>query len=106
MQSRSWLALAVLVPFFAFSGWVSMHHGPLGFIDVLLHGGWETQVFLDLAIALTVASTVVHRDARQRGLSPWPWMVAMALVGSIGMLGYFVYRELPGVGRREASATA
>lgn len=99
MRSRSWLALAVLVPFFAFSVLVSMRHGPLGFLDTAVHGGWETQVFLDLVIALTVASTVVRRDALKRGISPWPWMVSMALLGSIGMLGYFVYRELPGVSR-------
>jgi hypothetical protein len=93
------VALAVLVPFFAFSGWVSLRHGPLGFVDTALHGGWETQVFLDLVIAMTVASTVVRRDALKRGITVWPWMVAMLTVGSIGLLGYFVYRELPGVGR-------
>lgn len=101
MRSRtsSLLALLVLVPFFAFSVWVSMRHGPLGFIDTALHGGWETQVFLDLAIAMVVASTVVRRDARKRGITSWPWMIAMFTLGSIGLLGYFVYRELPGVSR-------
>ena len=102
MRSRSMLALAVLVPFFAFSVWVSIGHGPLGFIDTALHGGWETQVVMDLFIALAVASTVVRRDALKRGITPWPWMVAMALLGSIGMLVYFVYREIPGVSRPEA----
>ncbi len=102
MRSRSMLALAVLVPFLAFSVWVSIGHGPLGFVDTALHGGWETQVFLDLVIAMVVASTVVRRDALKRGISPWPWMVSMALLGSIGMLGYFVYREIPGVSRPEA----
>ena len=103
MRSRSWslVALLVLVPFFAFSGWVSVRHGPLGVIDTALHGGWETQVFLDLVIAMTVASTVVRRDALKRGIAPWPWMIAMALLGSIGLLGYFVYRELPGVSRAD-----
>jgi hypothetical protein len=61
-------------------------------------------VFLDLVIALTVASTVVHRDARQRGISPWPWMVAMSMLGSIGMLTYFVYREIPGVSQKNTTA--
>jgi hypothetical protein len=102
MRNRSWLALAVLVPFFAFSVVVSSRHGAFGFVDMAMRGGWETQVFLDLVIALTVASTVVHRDARKRGISPWPWMVAMAALGSIGMLGYFAYREIPGVARAEA----
>jgi hypothetical protein len=105
MRSRngSLLALLVLVPFFAFSVWVSMHHGPLGFVDTALRGGWETQIFLDLVIAMAVASTVVRRDALQRGIAPWPWMVAMATLGSIGLLGYFVYRELPGVSRAPAA---
>ncbi|MEZ4406020.1 MAG: DUF2834 domain-containing protein [Polyangiales bacterium] len=101
-RSRSLLALAVLVPFFTFSVWVSLHHGWLGFIDTAIQGGWETQIFLDLVIALVVASTVVVRDARRRGLRAWPWLVATALLGSIGMLGYFVYRAVPGVGRAPA----
>lgn len=98
-RSRSLLALGVLVPFFTFSVWVSLHHGWLGFVDTAVHGGWETQIFFDLVIALVVASTVVVRDARRRGLRAWPWLVATALLGSIGTLGYFVYRAVPGVGR-------
>ena len=103
MKPRSLLALAVFVPFTAFSLWVSWHDGALGFIPVLTAGGWSTQVFLDLVIAMCVASTVVHRDARSRGISPWPWMVAMFTVGSIGLLGYFVAREF--IGRREPTAS-
>jgi hypothetical protein len=36
----------------------------------------------------------VARDARARGLKAWPWFIAMATLGSIGLLGYFVYRDL------------
>ena len=96
MKPRSLLALAVFVPFTAYSVWVSIAHGPLGFIPVLSAGGWSTQVFLDLVIAMSVASTVVHRDARARGINPWPWTVAMFTLGSVGLLGYFVAREFIG----------
>lgn len=94
MQPRSRLALAVLVPFFAFSLWVVERAGPLGFLSLALREPWGAQVLIDLAIAITVASTVVARDARARGLKAWPWFIAMATVGSIGLLGYFVYRDL------------
>lgn len=93
MQPRSRLALAVLVPFFAFSIWVVARAGVGGLIPILREP-WGLQVFLDLVIAMTVASTVVARDARARGLQAWPWYLAMALLGSIGLLGYFVYRDL------------
>ncbi len=96
MKPRSLLALAVFVPFTVYSVWVSIEHGALGFIPVLSAGGWSTQVFLDLVIAMSVASTVVHRDARARGINPWPWTVAMFTLGSVGLLGYFVAREFIG----------
>ena len=94
MKPRSLLALAVFVPFTAFSLYVAEKHGALGFLSLLTAGGWSTQVFLDLVISMTVASTVVARDARARGLTAWPWFLAMAGLGSIGLLGYFVYRDL------------
>jgi len=93
MQPRSRLALAVLVPFTAFSFWVIAQSGVAGLFSVLREP-WGAQVFLDLAIAITVASTVVARDARDGGLRAWPWYIAMVTLGSIGLLGYFVYREL------------
>lgn len=102
MHSRSRLALLVFVPFTAFSLWVSAQHGPLGFFDVLTGGGWSTQVFLDLVIAMSVAASVVYRDARRRGINPWPWIVSMYLLGSVGMLAYFSAREALG---RRASAS-
>lgn len=93
MQPRSRLALAVLVPFTAFSFWVIERAGLVGLVPVLREP-WGAQVFLDLVIAITVASTVVARDARARGLKAWPWYLAMGALGSIGLLGYFVYRDL------------
>ena len=93
MQPRSRLALAVFVPFTAFSFWVIAQSGVTGLFPVLREP-WGAQVFLDLVIAMTVASTVVARDARARGLRAWPWYVAMGALGSIGLLGYFVYRDL------------
>jgi hypothetical protein len=93
MRSRSLLALAVLVPFFAFTVWVVGQSGLTGIFPVL-RAPWGAQVFLDLVISMTVASTVVARDARARGLRAWPWYLAMATLGSIGLLGYFVYREV------------
>lgn len=102
MHSRSRLALLVFVPFTAFSLWVSAHHGALGFFDVLTGGGWSTQVFLDLVIAMSVAASVVYRDARRRGINPWPWLVSMYLLGSVGMLAYFSARD--SLGRRSSAS--
>lgn len=98
MNSRARLALAVFVPFTAYSLWVSAQHGPLGFFAVLTGGGWSTQVFLDLVIAMSVLAGVVHRDAKERGINPWPWIVSMYLLGSVGLLAYFSARD--SLGRR------
>lgn len=102
MKPRSLLALAVFVPFTAFSLYVSAREGALGFLPLLTRGGWSTQVFLDLVIAMTVASSLVHRDARARGINPWPWMLSMFTLGSVGMLAYFVARDFLGDRRARA----
>jgi len=94
MQPRSRLALLVLVPFVAFTAWVILRAGPVGFVALALREPWGAQVLLDLVIACVLALGALVPDARSRGLRAWPWCVATALVGSIGLLGYYVYRDL------------
>lgn len=88
------LALALLVAFTLYSVIVAVEHGPLGFLAVPQRGGWSLQVFLDLALALLGFFTLAVPDAKRHGISCWPYFVAALAVGSIGMLAYFVHREL------------
>jgi hypothetical protein len=87
------LVLALFVPF---SLWVLYADGVMGLINVIRHEPWGAQLFFDLCISASLASVYVVRDARKRGLVVWPFLVETLLLGSIGLLSYFVYRGLRG----------
>jgi protein-S-isoprenylcysteine O-methyltransferase Ste14 len=88
------LALTLLVAFTLYTVMVAVEHGPLGFLAVHKEGGWNMQVFLDLVLALLGFFTLAAPDAKRHGISHWPYFVAALALGSIGMLAYFVHREL------------
>jgi hypothetical protein len=88
------LALALLVTFTLYTVIVAVEHGPLGWVAVLQQGGWNLQVFLDLVLALLGFFTLAAPDAKRHGISHWPYLVASLALGSIGMLAYFVHRQL------------
>jgi uncharacterized membrane protein YqaE (UPF0057 family) len=88
------LALVLLITFTLYSVVVAVGHGPLGFLAVLRQGGWNTQVFMDLILALLGFFTLAAPDAKRHGISHWPYFVAALGLGSIGMLAYFVHREV------------
>ncbi|MFV8749998.1 hypothetical protein ACNOYE_05580 [Nannocystaceae bacterium ST9] len=98
------LALVVLVAFTVYTVVVAVGHGPLGFLAVHEQGGWNLQVFLDLVLALLGFYVLAAPDAKRHGISHWPYFVASLLLGSIGMLAYFVHRELRSL-RQPALAT-
>lgn len=84
------LALALFLPF---SLWVVYASGPMGLYHVIRHEPWGAQLFFDLCISAFIAASWMVRDARRRQLTVWPFVVATALVGSIGLLGYLVRRS-------------
>jgi uncharacterized membrane protein YqaE (UPF0057 family) len=88
------LALALLVAFTLYTVIVAVEHGPLGFLAVFEDGGWNLQVFLDLALMLLGFFTLAAPDAKRHGISHWPYFVVSIGLGSIGMLAYFVHRQL------------
>jgi hypothetical protein len=88
------LALVVFVSFTAFSTWVAVEHGPLGFLTLAAEGGWGLQMLLDIGISLVVASFWIVPDARRHGINPWPYIAATVGLGSIAALAYLVHREL------------
>ena len=59
------LALAVFVAFTLYTVVVAIEHGPLGFLAVLVEGGWSTQVFLDVDRAALLGA--------YRGCMVHPW---------------------------------
>lgn len=96
--------LAVLVPFTAFSIWLTLDTGYLGFIRLAGREPWALQMLLDVGIACTVCSIWMVRDARARGARVWPYLVATVFLGSIGVLAYLVHRDVVRHGAAAARA--
>jgi len=95
------LPLVAFVAFTVYSVLVVLEHGLQDVIPMHMVGGWPTQVFLDLVLAILGFLALAVPDARRRGIDIRPFVVASLLLGSIGMLAYFVRRQL-GESRRSA----
>lgn len=86
--------ILVLLPFSAFSTFVAVEHGYLGFVTLSLREPWAMQMLLDLTIALFLVGAWLRRDARRHGIAWLPYLLALPLLGSIAALGYLVHRSL------------
>ncbi|MFW2387727.1 MAG: DUF2834 domain-containing protein, partial [Polyangiales bacterium] len=85
---------------------VVANHGYTGFIDLALTGGWGAQVFIDLCIALTLFVFWMVPDARERGINPWIYFVAILTTGSVGALAYLVHRTVKEAGGESVANAA
>ncbi len=56
-------------------------------------GFWTWQYFIDLVIALGLVLVWLWRDARSRGKSPYPWVIATLFFGSFSPLAYLFFRS-------------
>lgn len=56
--------------------------------------GWPMQVFTDLVLMGVAFLVLAAPDARRRGITFWPYVIVTLVLGSIGMLAYFVRRGL------------
>ncbi len=92
--------IALFVGFTAWSLTVALADGPLGFLTLALREKWAAQMLLDLCISLFVAWTWLRVDAKQRGITAWPYQLATLALGSIGVLAYLIHRELRGAPAR------
>jgi hypothetical protein len=90
------LPLLVLVPFFGWSSLVIVEHGYFGFVTLSLREPWALQMLLDLSISLFVVGMWMRKDAQARGINPWPYLLLMPFLGSIGALFYLVHRGFKG----------
>ena len=94
MKARNVLVAIVLLAFTPFSLFVAIHRGYFGFARLAVHDLWALQMLIDLTIALVLVSIWLRRDAYNRGIKAWPYLVALPLVGSISPLIYLLHREL------------
>lgn len=104
MSKQRVLAAIVLVPFTIYSTWVTATQGYAEFFTLpWSHPIWS-QEFLDLCIALTMVSSWMVGDARRRGVTVWPYLVATPLLGSISPLVYLALRAPVSADRGAAAA--
>ena len=87
------VAGVVLAAFTVYSLWVVAGHGYFGFLTLAGREPWAMQMLLDLVIACSFGIGWMHADARRRGLTSWPFVPVIVALGSIGLLGYVVWRH-------------
>lgn len=85
----------VTAAFAAFTGWVILRVGYVGFYEQLLAtpAGW--QVLVDIVIALVFVLSWMRRDARSRARTFWPYAALTLALGSLGPLLYLLLRPDP-----------
>ncbi|MGB5813476.1 MAG: hypothetical protein WBG86_23270 [Polyangiales bacterium] len=93
MKFQNFFLIAIFVAFTGYTGMVILEHGLTGFIDIAEAGGWATQVFIDLCVALTAFIVWMLGDAKARGIAAWPYALAILTTGSVGALAYLVHRS-------------
>lgn len=93
MNWKSLLLVFVIVGFAALTAWALVEHGYIGIFTTHLQTAAGMQVLADLVIALSLALVWMVRDARERGVSALPWVVATLALGSFGPLLYLLARE-------------
>ena len=91
---------AITIPFFIVTVYAVTTVGYTGIFEyhVPSPAGW--QVFLDLVVALVLVLSWMIADARRRGRTVWPYVVATLLLGSFGPLAYLL------LGARQEQADA
>lgn len=92
----SWKRLGIgllLAAFAALNAWVVYEHGYVGFFEQVLANSATVAVLVDLTIALGLVTVWLWGDARDRGVSPLPYVLLTAVFGSVGPLLYLFRRE-------------
>ena len=87
-MTRRQLAIIVVIPFLALTGWALLNGGIMGIINTYQTPG-GLQVLVDLVIALLLLLTFLVPHARERGRNPWIWVALTLCLGSIAPLLYF-----------------
>ena len=83
----------VLLAFGAVEAYSVWQVGYRGLFEQALGSVGATLGFLDLCVALGLVTVWLVQDARDRGISPVPYMLLTLGLGSVGPLLYLIRRE-------------
>ncbi len=92
MNQRT-IAIVLGIPFLILTAYAVSQVGYWGIVDYHRHSPAGWQVFADLVVALILLLTWLIPEAKSKGINPWPWVVATLFLGSIGPLGYLIYKR-------------
>ena len=104
MSTRLVVLLIVLAAFGVLTALALMDVGFLGILEPHFRSWGGAQVFVDLVIACLLACIWMIGDARERGVSAWPFILITLVAGSFGPLLYLVVREVRATARKTAAA--
>ena len=99
MSLRLPVLLLVIGLFGALTAVALMDVGYLGIFAPHFQSWGAGQVFADLVIICMLGCVWMVDDGRERGINPWPFVAMTLALGSFGVLGYLVLRELRSAAR-------
>jgi hypothetical protein len=83
----------LLADFVALTAYALYQYGYVGFFEAAFANAVGIQLMTDLVIALSLFAIWMIRDARERDISPFPYLALVLTLGSIGALAYLIRRE-------------
>ena len=108
MNIRLIALIAVFVAFSLLTGVAIHQHSYIEIFEAGFRDSTSMQVFFDLVIAVSLFGFWMLADAQKRGVTVWPYLVAIPAVGSLSPLAYLIVRQWrasqPHRGQREALA--
>jgi len=108
METLKKIGLAlVLLDFTALTAWAVFTGSSPEMFNQILENPWMIQISVDLCIAATFGIAWMWRDAKERGINPLPWALAVVPTGSLALLAYAVRRsfaDAPAEKKRLATA--
>jgi hypothetical protein len=95
----------VFADFLALTAYAVYQVGYVEFFRLMLSNIAGIQIFADLVIALGLVALWIIGDAKERGVSPVPYLVITLFLGSLGPLVYLIRRPATAEERSPALAT-
>ena len=97
MNIRLVTLATVFIAFSILTGVAAFQFGYIGIFEAGFRDSASMQVFFDLVISVSLFGIWMLVDARKRGATIWPYLIAIPAVGSLAPLVYLIMRERGGV---------
>ena len=94
MSTRLTVLAVALIGFGTLTSLALVDVGYWGILQPHFRSWGGAQVFADLAIVCVLSCIWMRSDARERGISAWPFILVTMVAGSFGPLLYLAVREL------------